>query len=112
MARKGHIEFRHLGTDVQPIELMTADILTKPFGPRRFRFLRDRLLGATTTGQDTIEDYAFSTPSYRELPTGVRGCVRMAGKSRLPKFPLKPPQRSITRIEYCLTVATAPKRSF
>jgi hypothetical protein len=51
MARKGHIEFRHLGT-----ELMTADILTKPFGPRRFRFLRDRLLGATTTGQDTIED--------------------------------------------------------
>jgi hypothetical protein len=51
MARKGHIEFRHLGT-----ELMTADILTKPFGPKRFRFLRDRLLGATTTGQDTIED--------------------------------------------------------
>ncbi len=51
MARKGHIEFRHLGT-----ELMTADILTKPFGPKRFRFLRDRLLRATTTGQDTIED--------------------------------------------------------
>jgi hypothetical protein len=34
MARKEHIEFRHLGT-----ELMTADILTKPFGPKRFRFI-------------------------------------------------------------------------
>ena len=51
MARTQRIEFRHLRT-----ELMTADILTKPFGPKRFRFLRDRLLGNTTTGQEEIED--------------------------------------------------------
>ena len=51
MARTQRIEFRHLRT-----ELMTADILTKPFGPKRFRFLWDRLLGNTTTGQEEIED--------------------------------------------------------
>ena len=51
MASTQRIEFRHLRT-----ELMTADILTKPFGPKRFRFLRDRLLGNTTTGQEEIED--------------------------------------------------------
>ena len=45
-----HIELLYLKTD-----LMTADIFTKPLGPTRFRFLRDRLLGITTMGGDKHE---------------------------------------------------------
>jgi len=51
LVKARHIKLRYLQTD-----LMTADIFTKPLGPKRFAFLRDRLLGYTTTGQDTIED--------------------------------------------------------
>ena len=49
-ARHIYIELLYLKTD-----LMTADIFTKPLGPTRFRFLRDRLLGITTMGGDKLE---------------------------------------------------------
>jgi hypothetical protein len=51
LVKAKHAKLRYLQT-----ELMTADIFTKPLGPKRFAFLRDRLLGRTTTGQDAIED--------------------------------------------------------
>jgi len=50
LAKARHIELMYLKTD-----LMTADIFTKPLGPTRFRFLRDRLLGITTMGGDKLE---------------------------------------------------------
>ena len=50
LAKARHIELLYLKTD-----LMTADIFTKPLGPTRFRFLRDRLLGITTMGGDKLE---------------------------------------------------------
>ncbi len=53
MARKGHIEFRHLHGDRTYDGRHPNETI---FGPKRFRFRRDRLLGATTTGQDIIED--------------------------------------------------------
>ena len=51
LVKARHVKLRYLQTD-----LMTADIFTKPLGPKRFAFLRDRLLGYTTTGQVPIED--------------------------------------------------------